>query len=204
MAFWGAPVPSHNHASCAVRAALGMVQAVDQLNQEHRAQGLPEIGIGIGLNTGLMFVGDMGSDVRLSYTVIGDAVNLGSRLEGLCKTYGVSIVASESTQAQATGFRWQELDCVRVKGKAQAVTIYTPLAKGSPMSPEQLYEQAVWGQFLASYRSQNWERCKLELAVLQQYAPRSALYALYASRLKTLSSRPLSPDWDGTAQVDTK
>ena len=103
-----------------------MARAVEQLNQEHRAQGLPEIGVGIGLNTGLMCVGDMGSNIRLSYTVIGDAVNLGSRLEGLCKTYGVAIIASESTQSMAPGFVWQELDRVRVKGKAQAVNIYTP------------------------------------------------------------------------------
>jgi class 3 adenylate cyclase len=75
MAFWGAPVPAQDHAACAVRAALGMARAAEQLNQEHRAQGLPEIGVGIGLNTGLMCVGDMGSNIRLSYTVIGDAVN---------------------------------------------------------------------------------------------------------------------------------
>mgnify|MGYP006199510279 CR=1 FL=1 len=101
MAFWGAPVPSLDHATCAVRAAIGMAQAVQQLNQEHRAQGLPEVGVGIGLNTGTMCVGDMGSDIRRSYTVIGDAVNLGSRLEGLSKVYGVDTVVSESTRALA-------------------------------------------------------------------------------------------------------
>jgi class 3 adenylate cyclase len=92
-----------------VQAALDMVQAVHGVNTEHQAQGLPAIGVGAGLNTGPMCVGDMGSDVRRSYTVIGDAVNLGSRLEGLCKAYGVEIVASESARAGAgflSGSSW--------------------------------------------------------------------------------------------------
>ena len=137
MAFWGAPVATPEHATLAVRAALGMAHSVHALNAEHRARGLPEIGIGIGLNTGPMCVGDMGSDIRRSYTVIGDAVNLGSRLEGLCKVYGVEIVASESTRAQAQGFAWQELDRVRVKGKEQAVAIYRPVGEAGTLDADQ-------------------------------------------------------------------
>ena len=102
MAFWGAPVETPDHASLAVKTSMEMVLAVRQLNEEHRVKGLPEIGIGIGLNTGSMCVGDMGSDIRRSYTVIGDAVNLGSRLEGLSKTYGVNVVVSESTRRVST------------------------------------------------------------------------------------------------------
>ncbi|HRL99187.1 MAG TPA: adenylate/guanylate cyclase domain-containing protein, partial [Acidovorax sp.] len=128
MAFWGAPVPMQEHAQRAVHAALDMERAIGQFNASNRERGLPEIGIGIGLNTGTMCVGDMGSDIRRSYTVIGDAVNLASRLEGLSKHYGVRTVASASTQAQAPRFAWQELDRVRVKGKAQAVAIFSPVA----------------------------------------------------------------------------
>ena len=105
-----------------VLAALAMRRAVAQINLDHRQRGWPEIGMGVGLNTGVMCVGDMGSNLRRSYTVIGDAVNLGSRLEGLGKHYGVDIVVSETTRAQAgDGFTWQELDTVKVKGKDAAV-----------------------------------------------------------------------------------
>lgn len=204
MAFWGAPVPAPDHAARAVRAALGMARAVEQLNQEHRAQGLPEIGVGIGLNTGLMCVGDMGSNIRLSYTVIGDAVNLASRLEGLCKTYGVAIIASESTQSMAPGFVWQELDRVRVKGKAQSVNIYTPLADQSQASALNADELACWQQVLAHYRAQDWAQCGQSLAALRRHAPQSVLYALYASRLEEMMSRPPPADWDGATHFDTK
>ena len=204
MAFWGAPVPAQDHAACAVRAALGMARAVEQLNQEHRAQGLPEIGVGIGLNTGLMCVGDMGSNIRLSYTVIGDAVNLGSRLEGLCKTYGVAIIASESTRSMAPGFVWQELDRVRVKGKAQSVNIYTPWAEQIQASALNADELACWQQVLAHYRAQDWAQCGQSLAALRRQAPQSVLYALYASRLEEMMSRPPPSDWDGATHFDTK
>jgi adenylate cyclase len=204
MAFWGAPVPAQDHAACAVRAALGMSQAVQQLNQEHCAQGLPEVGFGIGLNTGTMCVGDMGSDIRLSYTVIGDAVNLGSRLEGLCKTYGVTVIASEFTQAQAPDFLWQELDRVRVKGKAQAVGIFTPLADLAQASSAQQTQWACWQRFIAAYRSQDWSQCKDLLAFLQTSEPESALYALYAARVDALSTQPYMPAWDGVTHFDTK
>jgi adenylate cyclase len=204
MAFWGAPVPAKDHAQRSVQAALGMVNAVQELNKQHKAQGLPEIGVGIGLNTGPMCVGDMGSDLRLSYTVIGDAVNLGSRLEGLCKTYGVPIVASEFTQAQSSGFLWQELDRVRVKGKAQAVTIYTPLVEEPHATVQQQAELAKWVQFLTHYRSQNWEQCGLQLKALLQLQPQSVLYALYERRVQHLSSLPLQADWDGTTAFETK
>ncbi len=204
MAFWGAPVPSQDHAACAVRAALRMAAAVEQLNREHRAQGLPEIGIGIGLNTGLMCVGDMGSNIRLSYTVIGDAVNLGSRLEGLCKTYGVAIIVSEATRNLAPGCVWQELDRVRVKGKAQSVNIYTPLADQSQASAVNAEELACWQQVLAHYRAQEWAHCGRSLSALRHQTPESSLYALYASRLEEMMSRPPPSDWDGATRFDTK
>ena len=132
MAFWGAPVEAPDHAVLAVQTALDMAQALRAINLERAQAGLPAIGVGMGLNTGDMCVGDMGSDVRRSYTVIGDAVNLGARLEGLSRVYGVDIVASDATRAQAQGFAWQELDRVRVKGKAQAITIFTRWAAAKP------------------------------------------------------------------------
>lgn len=129
MAFWGAPVAMPDHAALAVAAALDMATAIQTLNRERASQGLPAIGVGIGLNTGPMCVGDMGSDVRRSYTVIGDAVNLAARLEGLCRVYGVDVIASEATREQAPGFVWQALDRVRVKGRASSVSVFTPRAR---------------------------------------------------------------------------
>lgn len=126
MAFWGAPVSMPDHAARAVAAALAMTEAMRAFNRERAAAGLPGIRVGIGLNTGVVSVGDMGSAVRRAYTVVGDAVNLASRLEGLSRRYGVDIVASDSTRAQAPGVPWRALGRVRVKGRHEAVTIHTP------------------------------------------------------------------------------
>ena len=205
MAFWGAPVSESAHATLAVKAALGMVQAVVQVNTEHQAQGLPAIGVGIGINTGPMCVGDMGSDVRRSYTVIGDAVNLGSRLEGLCKVYGVEIVASESTRAQATGFAWQELDRVCVKGKEQAVAIYRPMAEEGALTGEQQQALDLWHEWLAAFRAQDWPRCDALWPALQTAWPQeTTLLSFYSQRIQTQRVLPYNPDWDGATHFDTK
>ena len=204
MAFWGAPVPTAEHAQLAVQAALDMERAVEQINLLHRERGLPEIGIGIGLNTGTMCVGDMGSDIRRSYTVIGDAVNLGSRLEGLSKHYGVRTVVSESTHTQAPDFIWQELDLVRVKGKAQAVAIYSPVAVLQTGMPYKVEELSIWKHFLDAYRAQDWAQCGKLLVNLQQTTAPSALYELYAARVQTLQGQAVDPEWDGATNFDTK
>ena len=204
MAFWGAPVPTPQHAQLAVQAALEMAAVVDQINDTHRQRGLPLIGVGIGLNTGTMCVGDMGSDIRRSYTVIGDAVNLGSRLEGLSKHYGVRTVVSETTQAQAPQFAWQELDRVRVKGKAQAVAIYTPVAPLASLTPAQAAEISTWQQVVQAYRAQDWAQCDELLTHLQHTAPATALYGLYAERVQGLKGQPFDPGWDSATNFETK
>jgi adenylate cyclase len=204
MAFWGAPVAMPNHASLAVRAALEMEREVDEINESHRLRGLPEIGIGIGLNTGVMCVGDMGSDIRRSYTVVGDVVNLGSRLEGISKYYGVRTVVSKSTQTQAPEFTWRELDRVRVKGKAQAVTIYSPIAVSQAIAPHQAEELCIWKHFLNAYRMQEWPTCHRLLRDLQIIAPASALYDLFAARLIALQGGVLEVEWDGTSDFQSK
>ena len=181
-----------------------MAQAVAQLNIDHRARGLPEIGVGIGLNTGIMCVGDMGSDIRRSYTVIGDAVNLGSRLEGLSKHYGTSIVVSESTQALAPSFAWQQMDLVRVKGKAQAVPIYQPLSTLQALTPQRAEHLALWTQFLMSYRLQQWAQCDDLLSKLTESASASVLHELYVRRVAERRSAPSDPDWDGATNFETK
>jgi adenylate cyclase len=204
MAFWGAPVDAPHHAQMAVKAALEMSAAVYAINAEHRAKGLPAIGVGIGLNTGTMCVGNMGSNIRWSYTVIGDAVNLGSRLEGLSKTYGVDIVASESTRKQATGFVWQEIDKVRVKGKEQAVSIFLPLAPTDNASHDKTSELKTWAILLKAYRHQDWEQCDVQLLNLERLNANKFLYQLYAQRVASRRGLPKDPAWDGTTTFDSK
>jgi adenylate cyclase len=204
MAFWGAPVDTPDHAALAVKTALEMSNAVRKINEEHRTKGLPEIGIGIGLNTGTMCVGDMGSDIRRSYTVIGDSVNLGSRLEGLSKTYGVDIVVSESTRKLANDFAWQELDKVRVKGKDQAVAIFWPLAPADRVEKDSVAELKAWGLALKAYRAQDWDQCDVQLLNLQRANGKKFLYRLYAERVASMRLLPFDPEWDGATNFETK
>ncbi len=208
MAFWGAPVDSPDHAALAVKTALEMASEVRKINEEHRAKGMPEIGVGIGLNTGSMCVGDMGSSVRKSYTVIGDAVNLGSRLEGLSKTYGVDIVVSETTKKLAPEFAWQELDRVRVKGKEQAVVIFAPMSSAERLSPEAIDEIKLWNAFLKSYRGQDWEQCDLHLLNIERMnngkSAKKYLYQLYSERVASMRMLPFDPSWDGATNFETK
>jgi adenylate cyclase len=204
MAFWGAPVETPSHAELAVQSAIEMSGAVRRINEEHRARGIPEIGVGVGLNTGTMCVGDMGSDIRRSYTVIGDAVNLGSRLEGLSKVYGVDIVVSETTRKQAPGFAWQELDRVRVKGKEQAVGIYYPVARADAVDRDTAEELRTWAAFLKAYRAQDWDQCELQLLNLQRLGAKKYLYELYHERVASMRLLPFDPAWDGATNFETK
>jgi adenylate cyclase len=204
MAFWGAPVETQEHAQLAVKAALEMSGAIHAINEEHRARGIPEIGIGIGLNTGSMCVGDMGSNIRRSYTVIGDAVNLGSRLEGLSKSYGVDIVVSETTRKMATDFAWQELDKVRVKGKEQAVAIYFPLGPSQDLPGETASELKTWGAFVKAYRAQDWDQADVLLINLTRTNAKKYLYQLYSERVASMRMLPFDPEWDGATNFETK
>ena len=204
MAFWGAPVEMSNHAELAVKTAMEMSRAVHEINAEHQARGIPSIGVGIGLNTGTMCVGDMGSDIRRSYTVIGDAVNLGSRLEGLSKVYGVDIVVSETARKQAPEFAWQELDRVRVKGKEQAVGIFYPVAPAASLDKQAAEELKVWSAFLKSYRAQDWDQCDLHLLNLQRLGAKKYLYELYSERVASMRLLPFDPTWDGATNFETK
>ena len=204
MAFWGAPVETSGHAYLSVKTAMEMANAVRKINEEHRAKGILEIGIGIGLNTGTMCVGDMGSDIRRSYTVIGDSVNLGSRLEGLSKVYGVDIVVSESTRKLAPEFAWQELDKVRVKGKEQAVGIFWPAAPADRLDKDHADELKIWAGFLKAYRSQDWDQCDLLMLNLQRMNAKKYLYELYSERVASMRLLPFDPEWDGATNFETK
>jgi len=204
MAFWGAPVDTPEHAHLAVKSALEMAGAVREINLDHRARGLPDIGIGIGLNTGMMCVGDMGSNIRRAYTVIGDAVNLGSRLEGLSKIYGVDIVVSETTRKLAQDFAWQELDRVRVKGKEQAVAIFWPMAPVTQMNEATTMELKTWVSFVKAYRAQNWDQADVLLLNLSRMNAKKFLYQMYAERVASMRLLPFDAEWDGATNFETK
>nr|WP_315395780.1 adenylate/guanylate cyclase domain-containing protein [uncultured Duganella sp.] len=204
MAFWGAPVAFADHARRAVATALLMQQSARRLDAEFVARGWPPLAIGIGVNTGLMHVGDMGSKIRRAYTVMGDAVNLGARLEGLTKVYGVGIVVGAATRAAAPEFAYRELDLVRVKGKHEPVAIFEPLGPAAALDPAAADELAGWHAALAAVRARQWDEALSTILKLQALAPPRALYALYAGRIAHYRAHPPGADWDGATTFDTK
>lgn len=205
MAFWGAPVSDPEHARHAVLAALEMQVTLRNLDASFQQRGWPPLAIGVGINTGLITVGDMGSAVRKAYTVMGDPVNLASRLEGLTKTYGVGIIVGEATREQMPDFAFRELDRVRVKGKAKGVAIYEPLGPRAAMSQEDMASLERWLQALRYYREQAWDQAELQLINLGAAAPAYAgLCRLYQERLAHLRQNPPGPDWDGVTNYQSK
>ena len=206
MAFWGAPVAQPDHARLAVDAAVAMTATMRQFNAERAAYGAPAVSVGIGLNTGVMSVGNMGSDLRRAYTVIGDAVNLAARLESLSRVYQVDIVASQATvdHAAAGQHLWQELDRVRVKGKHQATTIHTVRAAPGQASAALQAELALWQAALPLWRAGSFEEFRTKVNELQQANANFFLYRLYAARVASQLQTPPGPGWDGTTDFDAK
>ncbi len=204
MAFWGAPVDDPEHAKNAVLTGLEMHVALTALNKDLVARGWPELKIGIGVNTGPMTVGDMGSPVRQSYTVMGDAVNLGSRLEGITKQYGVGFIAGEATrELLKKEFVFRELDRVRVKGKEDPVGIYEPVGQEGQVPKDEMDEIKLWNQALRLYRAQDWDQAEVTLMNLQRIKPRY-LYDLYIKRVEHLRKEPPGENWDGVTIFETK
>jgi len=204
MAFWGAPVADPDHARHALLAGLEMIAKLESLQDHFKQKGWPPIRVGVGLNTGDMTVGNMGSEFRLAYTIMGDAVNLGSRLESLTRVYGGSMMVSEFTMARVPDFSFRELDCVRVKGKERPVKIYEPLGPADQVSAADQAELADYKQALAAYRSQQWVQAQAAFAALQQRNPQRLLYHLYQERIAQLVQNPPEPDWDGSYTFKTK
>lgn len=204
MAFWGAPVRDVNHAHNAMLAALDMVTSLEQVNKDFALRGWKPIAIGIGLNTGIMTVGNMGSEFRMSYTVMGDSVNLGSRLEGLSKNYGVMIVVSEFTLAAAPAFAYRELDRVRVKGKLEPVRIYEPVGLLSELSDTEQLLISAWEAALVLYHAQQWQETIDACHALQAQDPDRKLYDIYIERAQAYLENPPSADWDGVYTFTTK
>jgi adenylate cyclase len=204
MAFWGAPVDDSEHAKHAVLTGLEMHVALEELNKSLVSRGWPHMKIGVGINSGTMTVGDMGSPVRQSYTVMGDAVNLGSRLESITKQYGVGFIAGESSHELVKDeFVFRELDRIRVKGKNEPVSIYEPIGAVGQVAPEVMKEMKLWSQALAAYRSQDWDQADVHLLNLSRMNPHY-LYEIYSERIGQYRQSPPGDDWDGVTTFETK
>ncbi len=204
MAFWGAPVADAEHARNAVLAALGMQSEARVLNEKFRAKGWPTFKIGIGVNSGVMRVGDMGSKIRKAYTVMGDAVNIASRLEGITKLYGADVIIGDGTKKLITGFVLREIDRVRVKGKDEPVTIYEPWGLEGQVDQAKLDELKIWNQTLKLYRNQDWDRAELQLLNLQKRVPNADLYGVFIQRIAHFRAHPPEPGWNGAWIFETK
>jgi len=204
MAFWGAPVALPDHAARAVATALTMQASAHRLNREFAARGWPPLKIGIGINTGDMRVGDMGSKIRRAYTVMGDAVNLASRLEGITKVYGVGIAVGEATRLAAPEFAYRELDRVRVKGKREPVPVFEPIGPDAGVDPERRDVLRRWHAALELVREQQWDSAAQAIGELRAAWPEDRLYGLYLERIAYYRAHPPGADWDGVTTFDTK
>ena len=204
MAFWGAPLDDPQHARHAMEAAMAMQKELHDIRVRFKAKGWPEVRAGIGLNTGNMSVGNMGSEFRKAYTVMGDAVNLGSRLEGLTKNYGVELIVNETTAAAVPEYLYRELDRVRVKGKDHPVTIYEPLGLKENLDREIRGELKLYQEALKLYRQEQWDMAELQFLNLQRAHPEHALYEEYVKRIQHFREAPPPPGWDGVFTHMTK
>ena len=204
MAFWGAPKPLPGHARNAIMAGIEMQETLRKLQPYFKERGWPEIHVGVGINSGRVSVGNMGSEVRVAYTVMGDEVNLASRLEGITKKYGVGIIVGENTRNAVPDFLYRELDHVQVVGKDKPVAIYEPVCLTSEASKALQDEVKLFHEMRRLYRKQDWDQAELQLMNLQRMAPDVALYRIYAERVNYFRKNPPAADWDGVFVFQTK
>jgi len=212
MAFWNAPLPEPDHPRLACAAALAMERELAALNARLAADHAPGdppapvLRIGIGLNTGACCVGNFGSDQRFDYSVIGDEVNLASRLEGQSKTYGVTTVVGDATRQRLPGWHFLELDLLRVKGRRQAERIHALLGdEAAAATPEAAALREANEAFLAAYRKGDFEAAAGHLSRCRALAPAlGGLWSLHAARLATLRGGPPPEGWDGVHDAATK
>ena len=212
MAFWNAPLDDPGHADHACANALAMLSELDRVNAELAAEAAAEgrpylpLHIGIGVNTGECVVGNMGSDERFAYTAMGDAVNLASRLEGQTKNYHVGVVIGEATRDSAPGWAALELDRIAVKGKHEAVRIYTLLGDPTLARTQGFVAQLEQhDRMLALYRARDWAGARAALAECRCAIPElSGLYDLYTERVAYFEANPPDAAWDGVFVAETK
>ncbi|HUJ01744.1 MAG TPA: adenylate/guanylate cyclase domain-containing protein [Usitatibacter sp.] len=204
MAFWGAPLADAEHAVHGVESALAMQKRIRGLDPEFQKRGWPVLHIGVGLNCGEMNVGDMGSRFRRAYTVMGDSVNLGSRLEGLTKEYGVGILASEHIVAAAQGFVYREIDRVVVKGRTEGIAVFEPLGRIGEVPEVALQEADRFHRALELYRKRRFTEAQLAFETLAAQSPATKVYKVYLDRVARFAAQAPEPAWNGTWVFTTK
>jgi adenylate cyclase len=203
MAFWNAPLDDANHAKHAVKTALEMLGDLERFNKEIATEGVPPFGMGLGINTGSVVVGNMGSSQRFDYTCLGDTVNLASRLEGQSKPYHVKMVIGPQTYEYVKDeYLCLELDCLAVKGKTKGVNIYTIVNKNGL----NIAYSRAHADFIQYYREQNWDKA-LEYIPYVELAFEGEMkeyYAMMVERIEEYKANPLPKDWDGVYRTNSK
>ena len=206
MAFWGAPIEQEDHAFLAVRAGLEMIRFTDRLAHEFEAQGKPRIRTRIGINTGKVVVGNVGSSKRFNYTIIGDEVNLASRLEGANKQYGTYFMISHSTKRLVEkGFHLRELDFIRVKGKERPVQVYEVMGYIHEELDDSIKKMlASYMEGLSLYREMRWESALKRFEDALRAYPQDGPSSTYVDRCRYFLHNPPEKDWDGVFELKTK
>ncbi len=211
MAFWGAPYEDPGHAARACTAAIAMMRRVHELQKQWESEGKPRLDIGIGLNSGVASVGNMGSVLRYGYTALGDTVNLSSRLEGLNKEYGTHILANESTYTAAkdAGFLFRELDSIRVKGKLQPVTIYELVGRLSELQQDPAFPdlQQCFAQFAEArqlYLHRHWPAAQQAFQSILDRWPEDGPSRTYWKRCQEYLFDEPPAAWDGVFTMTHK
>ena len=206
MAFWNAPSDDPEHREKSIDAAFAMSKALEQLNKDLDRHDEDKLSVGIGINTGECIVGNMGSDKRFDYTVLGDAVNLASRLEGQSGNYGMQIILGEGSVEGLSRDKYCvcELDLIAVKGKSEPVKIYTVFnVEDSETADEGFLLEHQ--DFLQNYRSQNWLKAREHIDKYRFSKTEFTLYySLFLDRIDELSKQTLPNDWSGVFIAKTK
>ena len=205
MAFWGAPLPRNDHALRACLAALEQQEVMNRFRREVIDEGLPELHVRMGVNTGPMIVGNMGSEERFDYTIMGDAVNLASRLEGANKAYDTYLMISESTYAQVREqVEVRELDLLRVKGKNEPIRVYELMAANGGLDDQRAKIRDAYIEGLSRYRAKDFEAAIQAFESALALAPEDGPSKVYVQRCRDYINDPPPTDWDGVYTLKTK
>jgi len=204
MAFWNAPIDQENHRERAIESAFNMQTALRELNEELGKFDQDEMAIGIGINTGECIVGNMGSEQRFDYTVLGDAVNLASRLEGQSNNYGFPMILGQSSVEGISSNRVIELDLISVKGKKEPERIYTVLGEDIEIEDEKVFFDEH-SKFVEMYRKQDWVSAREHIKKYVKDVPSFDLYyELISNRIEEYIENPPPSDWEGVFVAKTK